>query len=86
MAQQYLSFYSVFLHQDTCSQADMPTAMQSHTYPYLGCGLLADETRIGIFTVRNIAAGEELTYNYLTEQYGNGGAAFKCMCGAATCK
>ena len=43
------------------------------------------EMRVGIFTVRDVAAGEELCYNYNFQQlYGQGGE-YACRCGAPSC-
>ncbi|KAK9722595.1 hypothetical protein K7432_002585 [Basidiobolus ranarum] len=39
---------------------------------------------MGIFTLRSIAVGEELTFDYKFERYGS--VAQKCYCGEANCK
>ena len=47
------------------------------------------EVRVGIFAARDVAAGEELTYDYMFEHYGlSAGAAngFRCRCGAKNCR
>lgn len=46
------------------------------------------QARVGIFALREIAAGEELTYDYHWENYGldTPVKAFTCMCGAANCR
>uniref|UniRef100_A0A1D1XHF1 Histone-lysine N-methyltransferase ASHH3 n=1 Tax=Anthurium amnicola TaxID=1678845 RepID=A0A1D1XHF1_9ARAE len=41
------------------------------------------ETRVGIFAIRNIRKGEELTYDYQFVQFG---ADQDCHCGASGCK
>jgi SET domain-containing protein len=45
--------------------------------------------RIGIFTLREVAPGEELTYDYMFEHYGltqGSAAGFRCLCGAPQCR
>jgi hypothetical protein len=45
------------------------------------------ETRVGIFTLRDVGAGEELTYDYCFTHFGGDSAAsFRCACGAARCR
>ena len=41
------------------------------------------ESRIGLFAIRNIEQGEELTFNYQFETFAS--KAFKCLCGTAKC-
>ncbi|KAH0649936.1 hypothetical protein KY284_029848 [Solanum tuberosum] len=41
------------------------------------------ETRLGIFAMKNISVGMELTINYYFEWYA--GATVRCLCGAANC-
>ncbi len=41
-------------------------------------------TRIGIFAIRDIAAGEPLSYDYQFDTHEED--AFKCACGAPTCR
>ncbi|BFF94646.1 probable histone-lysine N-methyltransferase [Drosophila madeirensis] len=42
------------------------------------------EVRIGLFSVKCIMPGEEITFNYRYQQYGN--IAQRCHCGAANCR
>ena len=42
------------------------------------------EIRVGFFTTKNIAAGEEICFDYKFERYGN--VAQECFCGAENCK
>jgi histone-lysine N-methyltransferase SETD2 len=42
------------------------------------------ELRVGFFTKREVAVGEELTFDYKYERYGN--VAQKCYCGSACCR
>ena len=45
------------------------------------------ETRVGIFATRDIAAGEELTYDYNFAHFGGEGTtSFTCMCGHPLCR
>lgn len=46
------------------------------------------EQRVGIFTKRDIAEGEELTYDYCFQHFGADASAtsFVCICGAPTCR
>jgi histone-lysine N-methyltransferase NSD1 len=45
------------------------------------------ETRVGIFTLRDVGAGEELTYDYCFTHFGGDSAtSFRCACGAARCR
>ena len=45
------------------------------------------ETRVGIFAVKDIAAGEELTYDYNFAHFGGEGTtSFTCMCGHPLCR
>lgn len=46
--------------------------------------VIGKKMRIGIFTSRNIKAGEELTFDYKFERYG--AVAQKCFCGEVNCK
>lgn len=41
------------------------------------------ETRVGVFALRSIEAGEPLTYDYRFENFG---PIDKCHCGAASCR
>ncbi|XP_027774532.1 histone-lysine N-methyltransferase ASHH1-like [Solanum pennellii] len=41
------------------------------------------ETRLGIFAMKDISVGKELTINYYFEWYA--GATVRCLCGAANC-
>lgn len=41
------------------------------------------EVRIGIFAMRDISIGTELTYDYNFQWYG--GAKVHCLCGATSC-
>ena len=46
-----------------------------------------DETRVGIFALRDIAAGEELTYDYCFQHFGaSADHSFRCECGAPNCR
>ena len=42
------------------------------------------ELRVGFFTTREVQAGEELTFDYKYERYGN--IAQKCYCGSTNCR
>ena len=42
------------------------------------------ELRVGFFTTREVQAGEELTFDYKYERYGN--IAQKCYCGSSNCR
>ena len=42
------------------------------------------ELRVGFFTTREVQAGEELTFDYKYERYGN--IAQKCYCGSHNCR
>ena len=43
--------------------------------------------QVGIFALRNIKAGEELTYDYHFNHFGHEGAtSFVCRCGAPQCR
>ena len=44
-----------------------------------------DEERVGIFAMRDICAGEELSFDYKFECFDRGGAA-QCLCGATNCR
>jgi hypothetical protein len=46
------------------------------------------ERRVGIFALRDIEPGEELTYDYMFEHAGVSSLAqgFRCMCGAPKCR
>ena len=45
------------------------------------------ETRVGIFAIRDIAIGEELTYDYNFAHFGGEGTtSFSCMCGHPLCR
>ncbi|ORX79705.1 hypothetical protein K493DRAFT_271030 [Basidiobolus meristosporus CBS 931.73] len=46
--------------------------------------IVGSKLRMGIFTLRNVVAGEELTFDYKFERYGS--VAQKCYCGEANCK
>lgn len=43
------------------------------------------QKRVGIFTLRDVKKGEELTYDYCFEGYWQPGAAIECKCGAPNC-
>ncbi|CAK8674987.1 unnamed protein product [Clavelina lepadiformis] len=42
------------------------------------------QLRVGFFTIRNVAAGEEITFDYQFERYGK--EAQKCYCGSSNCR
>lgn len=47
------------------------------------------ETRVGIFTLRDVAAGEELTYDYCFTHFdadNADAASFRCCCGSPRCR
>eukprot|EP00958_Prasinococcus_capsulatus_P005752 scaffold551_cov395-Prasinococcus_capsulatus_cf.AAC.10 len=45
------------------------------------------ETRVGIFSLRDIDVGEELTYDYNFQHFGDqASTSFRCFCGAAKCR
>lgn len=47
----------------------------------------SDETRVGIFALRDIAANEELSYDYCFQHFGTTAShSFRCECGAANCR
>lgn len=54
------------------------------------CDVVVDEQRLWIETVRDVAAGEELTYDYQmvlkTRHTPAAKRRFPCHCGAATCR
>ncbi|KAL0022877.1 hypothetical protein WJX77_002936 [Trebouxia sp. C0004] len=43
------------------------------------------ETRVGIFAQRNIAADEELSYDYRFTHTGQTADAYRCLCGSSQC-
>ncbi len=45
---------------------------------------VGQETRVAMFSTRDIAEGEELSYDYQWSHFGE--APWKCLCGAATCR
>jgi len=45
---------------------------------------VGQETRVAMFSTRDITAGEELSYDYQWSHFGE--APWKCLCGAATCR
>ncbi|KAK3282877.1 hypothetical protein CYMTET_9413 [Cymbomonas tetramitiformis] len=46
-----------------------------------------NETRVGIFAIKDIQAGEEVTYDYCFNHFGGKGAtSFECRCGAPDCR
>jgi len=46
------------------------------------------EARVGLFTTRDVARGEELHYDYMLEHQGSSVAAqgYRCLCGAPSCR
>jgi SET domain-containing protein len=46
------------------------------------------QVRIGIFALRDVPPGEEMTYDYQFEHYGlhTGSGSSRCRCGAANCR
>jgi SET domain-containing protein len=45
------------------------------------------EVRVGIFGIKNIAAKEEVSYDYNFKHYGGeGSTSFWCKCGAQSCR
>ncbi|KAL0051651.1 hypothetical protein WJX82_011245 [Trebouxia sp. C0006] len=46
------------------------------------------EVKVGIFALTDIPVGEELSYDYQFQHYGlaQAAGAYRCMCGAATCR
>lgn len=47
------------------------------------------EVRVGIYALRDIPVGEELTYDYFFEHYGAmkpAAGSFVCKCGAKNCR
>jgi len=48
---------------------------------------LTNETRVGLFTMSDVAKGTELTYDYCFNHFGSSSAlSFTCKCGAPTCR
>jgi len=46
---------------------------------------ISGDLRVGLFAVRNIEAGEELTFEYGVESEFRGDTIFHCLCGAEAC-
>jgi hypothetical protein len=44
------------------------------------------QQRVGIFTLRDVRRGEELTYDYNFEGFWQPGAALQCKCGSENCR
>ena len=46
------------------------------------------QVRVGIFSLRDILQGEELTYDYQFQHFGLAAAAgaYRCKCGAPDCR
>lgn len=62
-----------FTNSFCCSQPNCETMKWS----------VLGEDRVGIFALRNISVGTELTYSYNFEWYS--GAKVRCLCGATRC-
>lgn len=46
--------------------------------------MVAGELAIGLFLLKDVKAGDELTFDYNFERYGD--KPMRCHCGAATCR
>ncbi len=46
------------------------------------------QVRVGIFSLRDVLPGEELTYDYMFQHFGLAAAAgaYRCKCGAPNCR
>lgn len=63
---------------------DAPTEYLNHSCNH-NCMMLFDNGQVFVAAVRDIQAGEELTFNYNTTEWDIGPHSFNCLCGTAEC-